>query len=161
MAVLVPMDEAEYAAFVAAAVPAYAADKVASGQWPETGSVALAGQSFLELLPQGLATADNYLFSILAEDEQTRVGSLWMALQERAEARVAYVYAVSIEPDRRRRGHATRAFLALEDIVRGLGLSGIALHVFAHNAGARALYAKLGYRPADGQLFKPVYPADA
>ena len=33
----------------------------------------------------------------------------------------------------------------LELIVTALGLSTIGLHVFGHNRGARALYAKLGY----------------
>jgi ribosomal protein S18 acetylase RimI-like enzyme len=34
---------------------------------------------------------------------------------------------------------------AIEPRVRELGVTGIGLHVFAHNPGAQALYAKLGY----------------
>jgi RimJ/RimL family protein N-acetyltransferase len=36
----------------------------------------------------------------------------------------------------------------------GLGLSGIALHVFGHNHGAQALYAKLGFVATNINLFK-------
>ena len=60
-----------------------------------------------------------------------------------------------------REGHALRAFVALEDEVRRLGLSGIALHVFGHNTGAQALYAKLGFHPTNISLYKPVAAAGA
>jgi ribosomal protein S18 acetylase RimI-like enzyme len=64
-------------------------------------------------------------------------------------------------PERQREGHAFRAFLDLEAEVQRLGLSGIALHVFGHNTGAQALYAKLGFQPTNISLFKPVDPAGA
>ena len=57
--------------------------------------------------------------------------------------------------------HAARAFLALEEEVRRRGLSGIALHVFGHNDGARALYDKLGFRPTNISMFKPIEPPSA
>ncbi len=40
--------------------------------------------------------------------------------------------------------------------MRRLGLSGIALHVFGHNAAGRALYDQLGFRPTNISLFKPI-----
>ena len=81
---------------------------------------------------------------------------LWFAVKSQFESRIAYVFDVEIHPERRREGHAYRAFLALEAEVRNLGMSGIALHVFGHNTGAQALYAKLGFRPTNISLFKPV-----
>jgi ribosomal protein S18 acetylase RimI-like enzyme len=155
MTVLRPMTEPEYAAWHAQSVPAYAADKVASGQWAEPASLELSRKEFAELLPQGLATPDNHLFTI-EDDESEPVGVLWFAVRSKLDARVAYVYDVSVLPHRQREGHAYRAFVALEQRVRQLGLSGIALHVFGHNLGAQALYAKLGFRPTNISLFKPV-----
>ncbi len=70
------------------------------------------------------------------------------------------MFNIDIEPAHRRRGHASRAFLALEDELRRLGLSGVALHVFGHNPGAQALYAKLGYRPTNINMFKAIHPDD-
>ena len=115
---------------------------------------------FAELLPQGLATPDNFLFTI-TDLQATAVGVLWFAVRTRFDARVANVFDITVWPERRREGHAFRAFVALEDQVRALGLSGIALHVFGHNKGAQALYAKLGFQPTNISLFKPVAPPGA
>ena len=160
MTPLVPLGEAGYAAYLEEAIPGYAADKVASGQWSEAESLELSRKSLEELLPQGLATPDNLLFSIVDETAEP-VGMLWIAVQERAGQRIAYVYDVSIEPAHRRRGHASRAFHALEDEVRAMGLAGIGLHVFGHNASARALYERLGYVATNISMFKPLAPTPA
>ncbi|MBK9608808.1 MAG: GNAT family N-acetyltransferase [Betaproteobacteria bacterium] len=96
---------------------------------------------------------DNHFFTIL-DARSAPVGMLWFAVQTRFNARIAYVYDVGVRPERQREGHALRAFAALEDEVRKLGLAGIALHVFGHNTGARALYARLGYQPTNISLYK-------
>lgn len=153
MPVLVPMSEADYAAFVESTVPAYAADKVASGQWAQEQSLELARKALTDLLPDGLRTAGHYLFTI-QDDHSDPVGRLWIAAQERGGSRIAYVYDVAIKPEHRRQGHAARALRAAEDEARALGLSGIALHVFGHNPGAIALYERLGYRPTNINMFK-------
>jgi len=150
------MTEGEFVAFATEAVPAYAADKVASGQWSKDEALELSRKSFDELLPLGLATPDNYLFTIRDSAEQASVGMLWIAVQDRGGKRIAYVYDVSVKPEHQRKGYATRALLALEDKVRSLGLSGIALHVFGHNAIAQALYVKLGYQPTNISMFKAI-----
>jgi ribosomal protein S18 acetylase RimI-like enzyme len=160
MPVLVPMTEPEYLAFVAAAIPGYAADKVAAGQWTAEESLALAKKSFDELLPAGRRTADNHFLTIL-DVESVAVGSLWIAVQARAGEPIAYIYDLAIDPAHQRRGHATGALRALEEEVRTLGLAGIALHVFGHNVGAQALYAKLGYEPTNINMYKPVAKAGA
>lgn len=160
MSVLRPMTETEYAAWLEAAIPAYASDKVDSGQWSEEDSLERSQMEFAELLPQGLATPDNFLFTI-TDLQATAVGVLWFAVRTRFDARVANVFDITVWPERRREGHAFRAFVALEDQVRALGLSGIALHVFGHNKGAQALYAKLGFQPTNISLFKPVAPPGA
>ena len=158
MSVLRPMTESEYTAWLAATVPAYAADKVASGQWSEAASLELSKKEFDELLPRGLETPDNYLFTIV-DSQSEAVDVLWFAVKTKFDARIAYVFDVGVRPECQRRGHAFRAFLALEDEVRRLGLSGIALHVFGRNTQAQALYSKLGFQPTNISLFKPVGPA--
>ena len=160
MPVLRPMTPAEYVEWIKQTIPAYAADKVASGQWSEDESLQLSRKNLEELLPQGLTTPDNFLYTI-EDSDSSPVGVLWFAVQTRFNSRVAYVYDVEIWPHQRRKGHAYRAFCALEQEVRRLGLSGIALHVFGHNAEAQSLYAKLGFRPTNINLFKPVGASDA
>jgi ribosomal protein S18 acetylase RimI-like enzyme len=155
VAVLAPMAAADYAAFLASAIPGYAADKVAAGQWSEEESLELSRQNYEQLLPQGLGTPGHHLYCVLDERGQP-VGTLWLVAKEQAGLRIAYIYDIEIRPDRRRRGHATRALRAAESEARRLGLAGIGLHVFGHNLGARALYESLGYRATNINMFKPL-----
>ncbi|HRI17569.1 MAG TPA: GNAT family N-acetyltransferase [Burkholderiaceae bacterium] len=151
--VLRPMTDPEFAAWRAETVPAFAADKVASGQWSERESLALSEAEFDHLLPQGLATPGNHMFTI-ADGAGASVGFLWIAEQSRGGAAIAYVYDVAVIPQRQREGHARRAFAALEEQAARLGLTGIALHVFGHNTGARSLYEQLGFESTNVHMFK-------
>jgi ribosomal protein S18 acetylase RimI-like enzyme len=150
------MNAKEFAAYVARAIPEFAHDKVASGQWSKASSLELSRQGYDELLPKGLATPENFLFTLREAASQAAVGVLWYAIQERAGQRIAYVYDVLVEAQHQRKGYATQAFQALEGEVRSRGLCGVALHVFGHNKAAQALYAKLGYQPTNINLFKKV-----
>lgn len=155
MTALRTMTSAEYAAWLQVSIPAYAADKVASGQWTEEESLERSRKENDELLPQGLNTADNYLYTVI-DDQEKEVGMLWFAVKTKFGSKIAYVFDVAVLRDRQREGHAFGAFQALEQVVVSLGLSGIALHVFGHNTGAQALYAKLGFSPTNISLFKAV-----
>ena len=155
MSTLRRMTHTEFSEWLEESVPAYAADKVASGQWTEEESLERSRKENDELLPQGLDTPDNHLFTIV-DSTSSPVGVIWFAVKTKFNAKVAFVFDVSVRPNCRRQGHAMRAFKDLEAEVQGLGLSGIALHVFGHNAPAQALYAKLGYEPTNISLFKPL-----
>ncbi|GGL19723.1 GNAT family N-acetyltransferase [Deinococcus radiotolerans] len=73
------------------------------------------------------------------------MGVLWYALQQRSGATTAFIYEIEIHEPYRRRGYATQAFTLLEIDAAARGATRIGLHVFGHNAPARALYEKLGY----------------
>jgi ribosomal protein S18 acetylase RimI-like enzyme len=156
MITLTPMSEAAFATYMAESIPAFAQDKVASGQWSEDSALELSRQGFEALLPQGLATADNQLFEIRADSKPGAIGMLWFAVQERAGKKIAYVFDIMIEPAHQRQSHGTQVFEILETKARALGLSGIALHVFGHNPQAHALYLRLGFRPTNISMFKPL-----
>jgi len=159
MSVLRPITDTEFAAWLSQAVHAYADDKVASGAWPREHALERSREEHAALLAQGKDTPGHFIHSIVG-DAGTPVGAIWFAAEAHGATRVAYVYNVVVWPGHRRRGHATRAFAALEGEVRRLGLAGIALHVFAHNLAAQALYTKLGFRPTNFNLYKPL-AADA
>ena len=150
------MNAEEFAAYIEGAIPEFAQDKVASGQWSQASSLELSRQGYVELLPQGLATPENFLFTLREASTRAVVGALWYAIQERAGQRVAYVYDVLVESQHQRKGYATQAFRALEAEVRSRGLCGVGLHVFGHNEAAQALYAKLGYQATNINMFKKV-----
>ena len=156
MTLLTPMTLAEYNAWLAESIPDYARDKVANGQWSEPESLARARSETEGLLPHGLATSGHHLWSIREQPHGPSIGTLWLAEQHLGPRRVAYVFDFRIAASHRRQGHARRAFLAMEDKVRALGLEGVSLHVFGHNAAARALYERLGYATTSLMMFKPL-----
>ena len=156
MTTLSPLTPAEFEAWRAASIPAYAADKVAAGQWTPEESLAKSRAEVEQMLPQGLATPLQHLFAIRDAAHVESIGTLWIAEQQRGAQRIAYVFDFVVAPLHRRQGHAKRAFLTLEDQVRALGLAGISLHVFGHNAAARALYESLGYATTNVTMFKDV-----
>jgi ribosomal protein S18 acetylase RimI-like enzyme len=160
LSVLRPISDDEYASWLETVIPGYAEDKVASGQWSAESALELARKEYAELLPKGKHTENNYIFSVLGAGGEV-VGTLWFVAKERANRRIAYVYDIFVLPDRRRQGHAFRAFQALEREAAKLGLTGIALHVFGHNHEAQALYCKLGYVPTNINMYKPVAEANA
>lgn len=143
--VLTPMPESAFAPFLAAAVADYAADKVAAGSWSAAEALQCSRDEFSGLLPLGLATPDHHLLQIKAGAEGPVVGVLWFHVDRRHGAPTAYVYNVEIDLEWRRQGHASRAFSALEALAHEMGLARIGLHVFGHNPGAQALYARLGF----------------
>lgn len=159
MSVIRPLLESEFSAWMSRTVPAYAAAKVASGAWAETEALDLAHKETERLLPQGLATPDNYIYVIL-DGNGLQVGYIWFAIRERAAGQIAYIYDVAIWPEYRRTGHAFRAFQAIDAEVTKLGLAGVALHVFGNNLAAQALYTKLGYITTGINMFKPAGAGD-
>ena len=153
--VLRPMNAPEYAAWLAATVPAYSADKVTTGRWAEDQAVELATREYEQLLPKGFETENNYFFVVLDESGSS-VGSLWFVEAPRIGYKVAYLFDIIIWPNHRRMGHARRALAALEIEAAARGLAGIALHVFGHNKAGRSLYSRLGYEPTNINLYKPL-----
>jgi RimJ/RimL family protein N-acetyltransferase len=134
-----------YGPYLRDSIAGYALGNVVSGRWPPEGALERSRLEHESLLPQGLATPDHYLFDIKDTDGVATVGSIWFAVIERSGSRLAYVYDLEVSPAHRRQGHATRAFEAIEPLVRALSLSSIGLHVFGQNAAAQALYKRLGY----------------
>ena len=157
MTTLVPMRAEEFALFFEMAVASYAADNVAVGRWSKSDAIDLSRAENERLLPQGLATPNAFLYEVLTEVGGTTVGYLWFSAVARGSAKGAFVYQVQIKPEFRRRGHARAALEAIEGIAMAEGLSSVALNVFAHNAGARALYGSLGYGVTSVNMLKPLF----
>jgi len=144
---LIPMDEADFRTYTSQSVAEYALEHIRNGRWTAEEGLQKAEAEFQQLLPDGLASQDQYLFSIKKKALREQVGILWFGVQKRGGKAEAFVYDIKIEEQFRRRGYAEQAFLALEEKVHALGFDTIGLHVFGHNHAARALYEKLGYVP--------------
>lgn len=153
---LEPMAQARYEAWLEATMRDYAAEKVASGNYPDDGSgLERSRKEFDELLPQGLQTPNHEIRSMVDEAGQD-VGYVWFTIEDRPPGRVVFIYDIAVDPAFRRRGHAQDALAAVEDYAREHGCIGVMLHVFGSNTGARALYLKAGYEETNILMLKRV-----
>lgn len=107
------------------------------------------------MLSQGLETPDHHIFEIFAAVEQEPVGYVWVAAIPSGTAKVAFVVQLKIHPKSQRQGHGLAALRFVEQRARQLGLSGMALQVFAPNPGAQALYESVGYKISSFNMIKP------
>jgi RimJ/RimL family protein N-acetyltransferase len=142
---LVPMSDAEYQPYLALAIRDYADEKVAAGNWQPAEALERSTQEFQKLLPDGVATQDNYLFTIEDQALAATVGMIWLSRIMQGAHPIIFIYDFRIDESYRRKGYGEQAMRAAEDQAKALGLDIIALHVFGHNQAARALYEKLGY----------------
>ena len=156
MVSLSPMSAEAFPAFFEQAVLLFASENVAAGRWTEQGSIERSRLENTKLLTEGIASPGQFLFEICAAEHRGQVGYLWLAPMPRGSTKFAFVVQVFIKPEHRRSGYASSALRAAESFALGQGLSGIGLHVFAHNSGARALYQSLGYAVTSSNMFKPL-----
>ncbi len=155
---LVPMSNSEYEAYLAFAVRDYADEKVAAGNWQPAEALERSAQEYQKLLPQGVATPDNYWFKIEDQTLATTVGMIWLARISFGTHPVAFIYDFRVDERFRRRGYGQQALRAAEEQVKALGFDRIALHVFGHNHAARALYEKMGYEITNISMSKNLAP---
>ncbi|MEV7688065.1 GNAT family N-acetyltransferase [Streptomyces bungoensis] len=144
-----PMTPAEYEAWYVYACDHYAGDFMARGV-SEAEARAKSRRDHETLLPAGLGT-DGMLLSVL-EHEGTRVGTLWVSLQEDR----AYVYDVEADEAHRGRGHGRTLMLLAERQSIEAGRPVLGLNVFADNTPAERLYESLGYETTDYSFAKPL-----
>jgi RimJ/RimL family protein N-acetyltransferase len=152
------MSQSDFEVYLESAIGHYAQEHVRAGNWSPDQARKLSEDSYHSLLPDGVATPNQYLFTIEDQELGEKVGLLWFAVDERGGTPRAFLYDIQIDQAYRRRGYGTQALQALEAKVRELGLGRIMLHVFGHNHAARAIYAKLGYEVADLILSKELDP---
>jgi ribosomal protein S18 acetylase RimI-like enzyme len=145
---LEPMTQLEFEAWLSRAIVDYAQEHVADGQWSEDEAVEKSRAEHDKLLPQGLATPDNHLWSIVRAGDGERVGILWVNVRQKPKPH-AFIFYIEISPEFRRQGFAAAAMKQLEVEAKRWGAETIRLHVFGHNAAARPLYEKLGYIPTN------------
>lgn len=146
------MTEEEFRSFLARDIEDYAAEKVRAGSWTADEALQKSRQAHEVLLPQGLASPHQQLYTIELEGEP--VGQLWLSTDPKLGRATGFIYDLFVVEPLRRRGIATQAMLQLEKLALQLGVKTLALHVFGHNAAARALYEELGYSVTDVNMAK-------
>lgn len=141
MVTLQPMKQEDFPQYLEHAVENYAKDKIASGNWSEEEGLELSKKEFNKLLPGGVNSKGNFLYSIF--HDQQRVGMIWLAHPYKENE--GYIYDFSILDNYQGQGYGKGAMKELEKIAKELGMIKIELHVFGQNQVARNLYEKMGY----------------
>ena len=152
--VLRPMTAPEFVVWEDDDAHRYGEAMVQAGFWPPAGSYQRAKDVHAKLLPRGVETPDQHLLVIESPAEANPIGVLWVAIDRTSSPPSGFIYDVFMEEPFRGHGYGEQAMLALEKKARELGLSELALHVFASNEPAKALYAKLGYEVQSMNLSK-------
>lgn len=153
---LEPMTPTRYLAWVGQTISGSATQQVDSGAMHASQAREYAERQFDRLLPRGLSTPDQHIWS--AFDGEAEVGYLWLGLSRRAGAVEGYVYDVAVLPSLRGHGYGRAIMRAGEDKAAALGAVAIRLNVFGHNTGARALYRSLGYGAVATLMHKDLDP---
>ena len=141
-AVIRPLREDEYDGFVARGMAFYVDDMVRAGIDRDVAQ-AKADTDLPQLLPDGLATPNHYMYAI--EDNGRFAGYLWLCDRDGELGHSLFVYAVEIDREFRGRGLGRAAMVFAEEEAQRLGIAKVALNVFGGNDVARGLYLSLGY----------------
>ena len=140
-----PMTEEEFAAWLEPTVRVYAQHHVDVGDWSEQDALRFAITEFKVLLPQGVRSDQQHLFTVRPAAGGAGVGMLWIGMKLRAGELDAFVYKVEVDEEHRGKGYGRATMLAGAQRARELGARTMSLHVFGFNTTARALYSSLGF----------------
>lgn len=136
-----PMTGPEFETYLTDGARGYADELLASGVFDdEAAAMAEAEASMDRLLPDGLDTPGNRLWTVCADDGAP-IGILWVNMQEER----AFIYDIEMREGARGRGFGTQTLRAAAAHTRDAGLPLLALNVFGSNDAARRLYSREGY----------------
>jgi ribosomal protein S18 acetylase RimI-like enzyme len=156
MVQLVPMTEEEFRIFLEHDIHEYAKAQVLAGEWSQAESLARSRREHRVLLKDGLKSKFHHLYTIRESESDQEVGVLWFRANLDSAKASGFIFDLEIDEPFRRKGYARQAMLELEKIAREMGLRQLALHVFAYNEQARALYESLGYTASSLNLHKGI-----
>lgn len=161
MVVLVPMTEPEFSRYLESAVQSYAEAHAKAGDCDADEALTLAQADYDSLLPEGLATPNQHLFSIRTEGVEENIGMAWFALRERRGKKSAFIYDFQIEEPYRGKGYGASSLRAVEEAAAAMGALRISLNVMGWNHVARSLYEKQGFTVTGMGMTKPIAPGSA
>ncbi|MEH0845310.1 GNAT family N-acetyltransferase [Micromonospora sp. CPCC 205711] len=149
---LEPMTDQQYLRYRERAEAEYARNIADSGAMPLPEAEAKARKDYERLLPDGLATPGQELWT--AYDGDDEVGMLWLQIEQKSEGPHAFGYDFEVREELRRKGYGRAIAQAAVELCRERGVRSIGLNVFGFNHGARALYEELGFEVTTIQMTK-------
>ncbi|KGX84405.1 GNAT family N-acetyltransferase [Pontibacillus marinus] len=152
---LKPMTQEQFERYYEKSIEEYAAEHVKAGNWSEEEALPNARKQFQQLLPDGLETENQVLFTIVNEEDKS-IGILWLNITEKQDEKHSFIYDIKLDEEQQGKGYGKASMNVLEDYVKEQGISQIGLHVFAHNKRAVALYEKVGFEMTDHVMKKRI-----
>jgi ribosomal protein S18 acetylase RimI-like enzyme len=153
MIALRAMTESEFERFQTTALEAYALERARNLDGPVEREREVAARQFADLLPEGVRSRGHYLWMVTGDGGEV-VGNLWVYVEE--DRKSAFIYDIEIEPEHRGKGYGKGALDLLEAELKAMGVTTIALNVFADNSVAINLYRKQGYRTTNFNMQKRI-----
>lgn len=150
MVTLVRMTQPELDEYLKTAIQTLADELMRANNWSADQSMSASLQSFNSLLPGRRVDSPNQSLRTIVADGN-KVGSLWFGVRGKNES---FLYDILIFPSCRNKGYGQAAMRAMEDELRKMGITSVALNVFAHNSTASEMYRKLGYTPVAIKMIK-------
>lgn len=145
MVKLTPMDQSDFERYSEHSIREYAAEHVKTGNWKESESLEKARAEFKKLLPDGLQSKDEFIYSIVDESTGQKLGILWVEVKMDETPRRAFGYDFMVYEEFRGKGFGKQALMALDEILKSMDVESMGLHVFGHNTNAFELYKKMGF----------------
>ncbi|UQS83428.1 GNAT family N-acetyltransferase [Bombilactobacillus thymidiniphilus] len=155
---LLPMTEVEFSAFWQSQIKEYAKQKVANKLWSEKESLQRATDEFTLLLPQGLETYNNFLYTIKLV-AGSLCGYLWLTevVDGDNPARpYLFINDFTILPAYQGQGLSEVALKLAMIQVKKLGYQQVGLHVFGKNTQAMHIYQKAGFKMTDITMIRRI-----
>ena len=141
MVKLRPMEQADFEAYLEEGIQRYAQAHGEAGNWEPSQALEKSRKEHQQLLPDGLESRNQYLFSIIDASDQ-KLGILWVNIENGR----AFIYDFRIDEAQRGKGYGKQGLMALDEKLKSMNVESVALHVFGDNITAQELYKKTGYQ---------------
>ena len=148
-----PMSDEEFSAYLKIALPEYASEKKKGENLTDEQAMKVATDSYNELLPDGVRSADQHLFSVVENATKKVIGTLWFCHKTQPRSH-AWIYDIVLNEASRGKGYGSQTMQLAEEEVLKRGIHSIGLHVFGHNKTAMNLYEKVGFRTTNRIMVK-------
>jgi len=136
------LNEFEY--FLENSIKNYADEKVKAGNWKQEEALDKAKDDFNKLLPNGMETEENILYSIKSEDENA--GWLWLGRKKENDGNLSmFIFDLMLFEQYRGKGFGKEVMNLIDKEALKYNCIKVGLHVFGHNIVARKLYQNTGY----------------
>jgi ribosomal protein S18 acetylase RimI-like enzyme len=135
------MEQRDFEPYLERDIREYAEEHVRNGNWKKEEALEKSRKEHQQLLPDGLQSRNQYLYSIMDDADDKKLGMLWVNIENGQ----AFIYDFRIDEEHRGKGYGKQALMALDEKLHSMNVQSVSLHVFGDNITAQQLYKKMGF----------------